>query len=69
MFIKSVSVPKEFSPVLTFSLFACRRVLMRWVFDMWLLKACEQQEHRMAEKRVSVTLVPGLAKGIEGMIS
>ncbi|KFO85109.1 Protein SFI1, partial [Buceros rhinoceros silvestris] len=51
MFIKSVSVPKEFSPVVTFSLFACRRVLMRRVFDTWLLKACEQQEYRMAEKR------------------
>ncbi|XP_010140267.1 PREDICTED: protein SFI1 homolog [Buceros rhinoceros silvestris] len=28
-----------------------RRVLMRRVFDTWLLKACEQQEYRMAEKR------------------
>ncbi|KAJ7423738.1 hypothetical protein WISP_32407 [Willisornis vidua] len=28
-----------------------RRVLMRRVFDTWLLKACELQEYRMGEKR------------------
>ncbi|XP_054075444.1 protein SFI1 homolog isoform X2 [Rissa tridactyla] len=28
-----------------------RRVLMRQVFDMWLLKAYKQQEYRMGEKR------------------
>ncbi|KFP54179.1 Protein SFI1, partial [Cathartes aura] len=50
-FIKSMSFLKEFSPVLTFSLFACRRMLMRQVFDTWLLNACKQQEYRMGEKR------------------
>jgi len=61
MFMKSISFLKEFRPVLTFSLFACRRVLMRRVFDTWLLKACKQQEYRMGEERVNVTLLPGLA--------
>ncbi|XP_075574799.1 protein SFI1 homolog [Pelecanus crispus] len=28
-----------------------RRMLMRQVFDTWLLKACKQQEYRMGEKR------------------
>ncbi|XP_075291209.1 protein SFI1 homolog isoform X2 [Opisthocomus hoazin] len=28
-----------------------RRVLMRRVFDTWLLKACKQQEYRMGEER------------------
>ncbi|XP_075023468.1 protein SFI1 homolog isoform X2 [Calonectris borealis] len=28
-----------------------RRVLMRQVFDTWLLKACKQQEYQMGEKR------------------
>uniref|UniRef100_A0A8C8ACE8 SFI1 centrin binding protein n=1 Tax=Otus sunia TaxID=257818 RepID=A0A8C8ACE8_9STRI len=28
-----------------------RRVLMRQVFDTWLLNACKQQEYRMGEKR------------------
>ncbi|XP_064889268.1 protein SFI1 homolog isoform X8 [Columba livia] len=28
-----------------------RRVLMKQVFDTWLLKACKQQEYRMGEKR------------------
>ncbi|KAM9281581.1 protein SFI1 homolog isoform 2-T2 [Morus bassanus] len=28
-----------------------RRVLMRQVFDTWLLKVCKQQEYRMGEKR------------------
>lgn len=42
---------------------------MRRVFGTWLLKACEQQEYRMGERRVNVTPVPGLAKGIGGMIS
>ncbi|KFQ88014.1 Protein SFI1, partial [Phoenicopterus ruber ruber] len=42
---------KKFSPVLTFSLFACRRVLMRHVFDTWLLKVHKQQEYRMGEER------------------
>ncbi|XP_055561163.1 protein SFI1 homolog isoform X1 [Falco cherrug] len=28
-----------------------RRVLMRQVFDMWLLNTCKQQEYRMGEKR------------------
>ncbi|XP_030903743.2 protein SFI1 homolog isoform X2 [Melopsittacus undulatus] len=31
-----------------------RRVLMRQVFDTWLLKACKQQEYRMAEKRAAL---------------
>lgn len=60
-FIKTISFLKEFSPVLTFSLFACRRVLMKRVFDTWLLNACKQQEYRMGEERVNVTLLPGLA--------
>ena len=34
---------------------------MRRVFDTWLLKACKQQEYRMGEERVNVTLLPGLA--------
>ncbi|KFV19713.1 Protein SFI1, partial [Tauraco erythrolophus] len=42
---------KEFSPVLTFFIFTCRRVLVRRVFDTWLLKACKQQEYRMGENR------------------
>ncbi|KFP98014.1 Protein SFI1, partial [Haliaeetus albicilla] len=50
-FIKTISFLKEFSPVLTFSLFACRRVLMKQVFDTWLLNACNQQEYRMGEER------------------
>lgn len=50
---KMVSFLREFLPVLTFSLFACRRVLMRQVFDTWLLNTCKQQEYRMAEKRVN----------------
>ncbi|KGL74590.1 Protein SFI1, partial [Tinamus guttatus] len=33
------------------SLFACREVLMRKVFDMWWLRARKQQEYRMEEKR------------------
>ncbi|KFV63295.1 Protein SFI1, partial [Dryobates pubescens] len=39
------------SSVLPFSLFACRRVLMRQVFDTWLLKAGKLQEYRMGEKK------------------
>ncbi|XP_065502322.1 protein SFI1 homolog isoform X3 [Caloenas nicobarica] len=31
-----------------------RRVLMKQVFDTWLLKACKQQEYRMGEKRAVV---------------
>ncbi|KGL96182.1 Protein SFI1, partial [Charadrius vociferus] len=50
-YIKSIPFLKKFSPELTFSLFACRRVLMRQVFDMWLLKVYKQQEYQMGEKR------------------
>ncbi|KFZ67200.1 Protein SFI1, partial [Podiceps cristatus] len=31
--------------------FTLTRVLMRQVFDTWLLKVCKQQEHRMGEKK------------------
>ncbi|RMC05984.1 hypothetical protein DUI87_17529 [Hirundo rustica rustica] len=36
-----------------------RRVLMRQVFDTWLLKACKLQEYRMGEKRIWLTLGGG----------
>lgn len=29
---------------------------MRQVFDTWVLKACEQREYQLEEKRVRVTL-------------
>lgn len=67
--IHKISCLKELSSVLIFSLFTCRKMLMRRVFDMWLLKACKQQEYRMEEKKVKVILLPGLAQEIEGMIS
>ncbi|KFP33720.1 Protein SFI1, partial [Colius striatus] len=48
---KSVFFLKELSPVMTLSVFGCRRVLMRQIFDTWLLNTCKQQEYRMGEER------------------
>ncbi|KAK2522983.1 Sfi1 [Columba guinea] len=43
---------EEQQQALTSVAHACyRRVLMKQVFDTWLLKACKQQEYRMGEKR------------------